>query len=61
MVFDMYRGELDKHFDGSLVVICWKVTVLDPFMFPLPIILATNTHVWTSLWGQKTTTKLPFP
>jgi len=36
ILFDVYRGELDKHFDESFVVICWKVTILDPFMFPLP-------------------------
>jgi len=36
MVFYMYRGELDKHFDGPFVVICWKVTILDPVMFNLP-------------------------
>ena len=60
VVFDMYRGELNKHFDGSIVVIRWKVTILDPFMFPLPHNFDKKSRMWTSLWGWKTTTKLPF-
>ena len=36
MIFAIYAGGLDKHFDGSFVTVCWKMMILGLFMFPLP-------------------------
>ena len=58
MIFEMYGGELDEHFGGSFVTICWKVMTIGLFMLPLPIIPPINTRVWTNLQGRISTVKL---